>query len=157
MATTRVDAVIDALVALVTADSAFTGVGVHDGVPVDDLVSFEEYLVVGGDDVFADEWHTAATVDQGWHDLGSAAARDETVSVPCILEVYRGDDDLPTARARAATLLGAVETLLRANRSLGLSDVFPQTEVAAASWRYRRSADGVGVRVEFTIAVRSLL
>lgn len=152
MAVTRAAAVIDALVARLGADPVLAGL-VWDGPPVsgDPL---PEVVTVGF--AFNDDDYTAASITQELHELGAAAKRDETVDVTCAVMASNGDADMATARTRCITLLGAVESVLRADYSLGLTDVL-RVELAVGTLRQAQTQTGAAAIVQFTVTATSLI
>lgn len=153
MAITRIDAVIDALVAALRADPSLSGVTVLDGPPVTDDPLWEVVSIGFAWDAEDDR---AAETTQGYHELGMTAKRDETVDVYCAVRVVNGDADVSTARARAVVLLGAVETVLRADPSLGLADLL-RCEVTVGDLRQTQTGDGVGALIRFTVTATALI
>lgn len=152
MAVTRADAVVDALVAALSADATLSGL-VLDGPPVSEA-TFDEVVTVGF--AWDPDDDTSIDITQEYHELGPAAKRDETVEVRCAAVAWRGDGDVAAARARCIVLLGAVESVLRANPSLGLAEVM-RTEVAFGTVRQAQTAQGAEVICQFTVAATSLI
>lgn len=152
MATTRADAVIDALVAALSADITLAGL-VWDGPPItgDPL---PEVVTIGFD--FDEDDDTAADIRQEYHDLGPAARRDEVIDIRCAAMSSNGDADIAAARARAAVLLGAVESVLRANPSLGVTESM-RTEVSLGTLRQSQSSEGAAAIVQFTVTATLLI
>ena len=152
MPTTRAAAVLDTLVSTLAAVPALTG-RVWDGPPVtgDPL---PEVVTVGY--AFDDDDDTAVDIRQEYHDLGPAAKRDETLDVLCAAYAANGDGDMAAARARAVTLLGAVETALRANPGLGLADAL-RTELTVGTMRQAQTAQGTACIVQFTVTATCLI
>jgi len=152
MAVTRADAVVDALVAALSADSTLAGL-VLDGPPVTEAVLDDVVTVGFGWDP---EDETSIDFEQEYHELGPAAKRDERVEVRCAAVAFRGDADMAAARARCVVLLGAVESVLRATPSLGLDEVL-RTEVAFGSFRQAQTAQGAECVCTFTVTATSLI
>lgn len=152
MAVTRADAVIDALVAALSADGTLAGL-VYDGPPVTDDPLFE-VVTVGF--AFDESDDSSFEITQSYHDLGPAAKRDEQVDVRCAVYASNGDGDMGAARARAVVLLGAVESVLRANPSLGLSDAL-RTELSVGTGRQEQAPEGAACIVQFTVTATSLI
>ena len=152
MAVTRADAVVDALVAALSADSTLSGL-VLDGPPVTEAV-LDDVVTVGF--AWDPEDDTSVEIEQAYHELGAAAKRDETLDVRCAAVSFRGDGDMAAARARCVVLLGAVESVLRANYSLGLADVL-RTEVTVGSLRQSQTAQGAECICQFTVTATSLI
>lgn len=153
MAITRVDAVIDALLATLRADPALAGVTISDGYPVTDD-PLDEVVTVGFS--WDPEDDRAAEVEQAYHELGTAARRDETLDVFCAVRVSDGGGDMATARARCVVLLGAVESALRAAPALGLADLL-RAEVTVGDYRQAQDADGAAALLRFTVTATSLI
>lgn len=152
MAVTRVDAVIDALVAALSADATLKGL-VWDGPPItgDPLA---EVVTIGF--AFDDGDDLSAEITQEYHELGPAAKRDETVDVRCAVMASNGTADMSLARARCVVLLGAVESVLRATPSLGLSEVL-RCEVTVGSVRQAQTKQGAACIVQFVVTATSLI
>ena len=147
MATSRFGAVVDALVTLVDATSV---THVFDG-PPNTADTLDEYVIVGGTDDPDDD---AGEFDQDWAGIGRQS-KNETGEVTCAVLVGTGNDVVKTARDRALVVVGEIETALRADPTLG--------GVLSAGWshlsegrpRQRRNANGLYVRVTFTVAFQS--
>ena len=156
MSTSRLDAVIDALVAACQADATLIARGtyVSDGAPVT-ADAATEVLVIGGSPVDADT--AAGDGAQSWRtDGGTSASRDAEESVYCYAAASTGDVDVASTRAAAFAVLAAVEDLLRANYSLGLANVM-SVEVSRVSYQLEQYANGTRVVLPFTITVRSVI
>lgn len=152
MAVTRADAVIDALVAALSADGTLAGL-VWDGPPItgDPL---PEVVTVGF--AFDESDDSSFEITQSYHDLGPAASRDETVDVRCAVYSSNGDGDMGAARARAVVLLGAVESVLRANPTLGLTEVM-RAELSVGTGRQAQTPEGAACIVQFTVTATSII
>lgn len=157
MTASRIDAGIVALVAACAADSTLTGLGtvVSDGLPVTND-RLDNLLVIGG--TYPDDGvSVVAEGQQEWRsDGGTSAARDESVDVRCFALVETGDVDVATTRASAFSIVAAVEALLRANYSLGLSSVM-SVEVVNVAYQLTQGSDGTRVVVPFTVRIRSVI
>lgn len=152
MATTRADAVIDALVATLSAVPALSGL-VHDGPPVTGDALPEAVTVGFG---FDEDDDLAFDIDQSVHELGPMAKRDETVEVRCAAMASNGDGDMAAARARCVALLGAVETALRADYTLGLADAI-RVELTVGAGRQAQTQQGAGCLIQFSVTATSLI
>lgn len=152
MAITRAAALVDALVAALSADATLVGL-VIDGPPVTQAELVDVVTVGYGWDPEDD---TSVDIEQEYHELGPAAKRDERVEVRCAAASFRGDTDIAAARSRCVVLLGAVESVLRASPSLGLSEVL-RTEVGFGSIRQSQTAQGAEVICPFTVTAHSLI
>ena len=152
MSVTQVDAVIDALVTALSADATLSGL-VIDGPPVTEDV-LADVVTIGF--AWDPDDDTSADIEQEYHELGAAAKRDERVDVRCAAVAFRGDADMAAARARCVVLLGAVESVLRADYALGLADVL-RVEVTAGSLRQLQTAQGAEAILPFTVTATSLI
>lgn len=155
MAISRYAAVVDAIVALASADAtlAAAGVQVFDGPPLSQPTG-TTLLAVGWTGDYEDE--TAGTIQQGYHDLGPAAKRDEIVTVNCAIQSWKGDDDMSGARTAAIAALGALETALRGDVDAGVADALA-VEMSDATVRQARTAEGLFCEVDFTLTATSLI
>lgn len=155
MAISRYAAATDAILTTLRANATLSAAAVEiiDGPPVQQAYGTTVLYVGWRGDVDDD---TAGDITQAYHDLGPAATRDEIISIYCVVQSVRGDDDMSAARSSAVAALGAIETALRANVSLGLADVL-RIELSDSTVRQVRDADGIGVELGFTITVTSLI
>lgn len=110
MTTSRIPAVIDALVSTLTA--ALPGVDVIDG-PLITLPD-GDYLTVG-----ATPAGDTTTGRQTWIGVGPSKVRGEQIDVPCYCDSYSGSTTVSTRRNAAFALMAAAENALRADPSLG--------------------------------------
>lgn len=155
MTISRYAAVVDALVALATTDATLVAAGVQpfDGPPLSQPTG-TTLLAIGWTGDYEDE--TAGTIQQGYHDLGPAATRDEIVTVNCVIQTWRGDDDMSQAREDSVAALGALETALRADVDAGVADALA-LEMSDATVRQARDAEGLYCQIDFTITATSLI
>ena len=155
MATSRYSAVVDAILTALRADSTLSSIPAQI---VDGPMLTQEY----GTTVIYIGWEgdpendSAGTISQNYHDMGPSATRDETISIFCVVQVFRGDDDMSTARSDAGTALGAIESVLRTTPALGLANVL-RCEMSDSAVRQVRSDLGIAVEHAFTITVTSLI
>lgn len=151
MAASRWPAVVDALIAVLSADASLTGL-VYDGVPVtsDDIRSG---VFIG---VLLEDPGNSGQITQDYHELGSGAKRDEEGVVRCTVLSQSGDIGIAAHRTTAFTLLGHVERVVRGNYSLGLADVL-YSEVRIGHARQAHTPRGSYVEVEFQITYKALL
>lgn len=153
MLTSRVPAVIDYLVAAFTAaatlGAAADPVTVYDG-PALSGATPQLVLWVGLDDPDAEGYTVAAETDSAWAALG-AQARNEQITVHCVALAWSGDRIVKTARDQAFGIVGAVETLLRADVMLGGTLVSGQCQVIVGSLRQGQSDNGAVAQVPFRI------
>lgn len=150
----RYAAVADALVAALQAAPALSAVTVTDGLPIteDRLTSL---VIVGNSGDPEDD--SAGTFDQMYHDLaGTGSTREETVTIPCAVLAQTGDIDVSATRSSAFTILGAVESTLRGNYTLGVDGVL-RVEMSGGEVRVSQFADGTAVRLTFSIQATCLI
>lgn len=147
MSVPKFGAVIDALVTLARSTSALD---VHDG-PVVATASTSDYLVIGGTEDPDDE---PSSFDQTWNGLG-ARGKVETGEVTCAVLVGTGGEDVKTARDRALSILGEMETLVRADPSLGGVLSGGWCQVSGGRHVQRLNSQGLYVRVVFTVSYQT--
>jgi hypothetical protein len=155
VAISRYAAATDAVLAALRADATLAAAAVEiiDGPPAQQAYGTTVLYVGWRGDVDDD---TAGDITQEYHDLGPTATRDEIISIYCTVQSVRGDDDMAAARTSAVAALGAIETALRGNVSLGLANVL-RIEVSDSTVRQVRDVEGIGVELGFTITVTSLI
>jgi len=155
--TSRVPAVIDYLVTAFTAAStlgaATPPVAVYDG-PVVTEAPTQLVLWVGVDDPDSEEAPIGAESESEWGSLG-ALARNEQITVHCVAEAWSGDTDVKATRVAAYGIVSAVETLLRADVSLGGTLPSGWCEVTGMQLRQNNVAQGAVARVAFHINCRA--
>lgn len=117
MGTSAIPALVDALVA--NARTALPNTLVYDGFGVD-ADPGHDYLMVGVDNPHAIDEAYGATATQQWANA-NYTARDEEGFVVCAALSWNGDSDAKAARDGAFTIVAAVETMCRANPSLGVA------------------------------------
>lgn len=149
-ATSRVPATIDALVTLLRA----TGITVWDGPLV--VGDYSDAVFVGYDGDPDGDFATA-DVDSEWAGLG-ARARDEEFDIVCAAVALVGDDITKLARDNAYALTEQVETVLRANPSLGLGP--PTSPMFVAEFKRGNTytepnESGYQVRIVFAVHVKT--
>lgn len=153
MATSAVPAAITALLAILRADAGLTGVSVTDGPPVGDQ-SDRDYVSIG----WQPDGDRSVEIAQDFNSAG-ARTRDEEFVILCYLFTWTGDSDISVVRARAFTLLAAIENAIRAT---GASPTAP-TLNGSVLWAHLTSAaleqantnQGVRAGMPFTITCRA--
>ncbi|GAA5076683.1 hypothetical protein HNP84_007326 [Thermocatellispora tengchongensis] len=153
MRTSQIPFVLDTLVDIIRVSlaSAHPDVDVLDG-PEVTADPQPRVVCVGWDgddegDGQAVEW------DQQWNGLG-AKAKQELITVTCVVICRSGGDDLRAVRQDAFALFGAIETGLRGDVSIGLPPPGVAT-VAQGRLHQECNADGVEVRLPFTVGVQA--
>lgn len=158
MATSKVPAVIDYLVATFTAAAtlgqATPPVSVYDG-PFLQQTPTTLNLYVGLSDPDADE-PVGANSEQTWAALGKQAI-DEQLSVHCCAEAWSGDTALQPARVAAYQILAAVETIIRGDVMLGGLVLFCEPVAGGAELRQDQTDLGARVKVLFRIDAKARL
>lgn len=153
MATPRIPAAIDWLLATFTAAPTLAGVEIYDGPSPrrgdENVDGIARTLWVGVDDPDLD-MPEAATGDQNWAGLG-AGRRDELFSINCVAAAWSGGDDMATVRTAAFGVAGAAADIVRANASLG--DVILIVLPGVTGQRLRQSfgPQGMTAMVQFHI------
>lgn len=147
MAVPKFGAVIDALVILAqttTAGAVYDGPTVTGAAPAD-------FIVIGGTEDPDDE---PSSFDQSWNGLGKLG-KNESGDVTCAVLVSAGDDGVKVARDRALTLLGEMETKVRADPSLGGALSAGWCQVSSGRHVQRLTTQGLYVRITFTVAYQT--
>lgn len=143
---------IDAVVAAFETASLLT----YDGPVVDH--EFPDEAVFVGYDGDPEGEQIAADMSQEWAAIG-AKRRNESFDIRCCAIAYFGDgDSWKDARARAKTLLSSVETVLRADPSLGQLDgvtPFFVAEIRPTVAHQENTDRGYRVRIPFTVHVET--
>lgn len=137
----------DVIAALVTICQAAVGasVPVYDGLPYE--LDDTQFVVIG-DDAAQEGGGMAGTTAQTRADYNLAAAVTEAGDVTCVVVCQTGDDDLTGQRAASRVLMLAIETALRADRTLG--GVVIRANVTAVTI-YQSREGGSVVRRVFTV------
>lgn len=150
MATSRVPAAIDALLALWRSAPGLAGVQILDGPPVGDQAD-ADYLSVG----WSPTSDLAVEFAQDFNAAG-ARTRDEEFSIQCYLDTWTGDTDVATRRTRAFELLAVCEETIRASSSNPtaptLNGAVLWAEIAAGSLMQANTDQGVRAAIPFTVA-----
>ena len=148
MTTSRIPAVIDALVSTLTA--ALTGVKVYDGQWVTAPNTTASFITVG--------WTPdgeGPTGQQTWAGIGNRA-RNEQIDIPCYADAYSGSTDTKTRRDAALTLMASAENAVRTDPTLGGVLISPGlAEIGTYSLREEQTESGLEVGVVFHITARA--
>lgn len=146
MSTSRIGAVIDALVSTWTT----AGLTVNDGPPLQAANTGTDVVYVGWDG--GEDNNDAATGTQQWAGLGNRA-RDEALSVTCYAEATRGETVMKPTRDAALALVATCETSLRTDPQLGGALTPPGLAWFAEVQRLAQPQTGKGSRcgVVFTV------
>lgn len=145
MTSSRIPAVVDALLSVLGA--ALPGIEVRDGAPLQ-LEDEPSSLYVG-----ADEDGSEFLWEQDWAGM-SHAYRDEEFTVPCLLWVRTGDNNVKAVRDQLFGLFATVEATLRADTQLGLDPTWNvRADVAPRSYSQPQVPDGVVCKARFGIRV----
>jgi hypothetical protein len=150
----RFAAVYDATLTTLRADTNLATLTVSDGLPITQE-RYDDLVIIGnsGDP----EQPEAGRITQAYHDLaGTSSTRDETVTLNCCVMSQTGDVDISTTRTRAFEVLGWVESAIRANYGLGLTNVIA-VEITDISCIIDQFADGTAVRLPFTLQATSII
>lgn len=112
MASSRIPAAVDALVARWTASPALAGVTVLDGPTTIDLTKLQDLVYVGWQP--NGENGIAVEMQQEFAHIGGRT-RNERGDILCFAESWTGDFDIKARRTRAFELFAACEDDLRAS------------------------------------------
>lgn len=138
---------LTALVAAFRADSTIASLAtVYDG-PLPANAEGGAAVCVG-DDGDPDVTEPGVEIDQTWAGLG-AKRREEVFTIHCAIIVYSGDEIMSVRRDEAKALLDAVETLLRADPSIG--GAVRLAELTTFALHQEAFAAGTRVRCPFTV------
>lgn len=150
MATSRVPAAVDALLAILRASSGLSGVTVVDGPPTTNLSDLDHVFV--GYQPGADN---AVGLAQSFNSAG-ARTRDEEFTIACYAESRAGGTDMQARRARCFALVAAAEEALRATDAAPtaptLSGAVLWAHVTAGSLVQAQTSDGAVAGVGFTVS-----
>jgi len=146
--TSRVGAVLDALV---TTLSAGTATAVYDGPP---LVSDAPttFVLVGA----TDEAESVVPIRQDWAGLGHNS-RNETGEIPCAVVSQSGDTVIKTHRDAVLTILGELEAAIVADPTLGGAVQAGWLLIASGDLTQSQNNQGARVTVNFTVEYRARL
>lgn len=137
----QVPVLIDAVVDLSRADEVLSEAEVLDGPQVTES-SAADWVLVGYDGDQNGDFQ-AATTAQEW--AGLSTRRGERITLTVALVASRGDTDVRAARERVYALGERLESLLRANPSLGLTTA--QVAVESTALHQEQTAKGVQARL----------
>lgn len=153
MATSAVPGAITALLEILRAASALSGVQVLDGPPVGDQ-SAQDYVAVG----YQEGAEEAVQMAQDFNAAG-ARTRDEAFDILCWIDTWTGDSDMSVRRARAYALLAVIEDVLRASganpTAPTLNGAVQWAHLTSASLRQANTDQGVRVAVAFSVSCRA--
>jgi len=156
MATSRVDAVLDALKSTFSAAAGLSGVTVHDG-PALNHENATDLVWVGHSGEQDDSGGPAVRTTQDWVGLGTNNRRDERIDVTCSVLTWYGDQDVALTRARVYTLLEACENAILSNVTLGVGTQgtpgsVRNTFISETELHQFNNAGGARARVVFTVS-----
>ena len=155
MATSRVPAAVDALLAILEAAPGLDGVLIVDGPPWNDLTG-NERLYVG----MHPDGGPAAALVQDFNAAG-ARTRDEDFVINCYAEVWYGGVEMPARRARVFQLLGEVENALRATNEAPQAPTLNGTvlwaHLTAGDLAQDQTTDGARAGLTFAVSCRARL
>lgn len=153
MATSRVPAAVDALLAILQAAPGLDGVLIVDGPPWTNLTG-NERIYVG----WAPDGGPAVSGVQDFNSAG-ARTRDEDFVINCYAEVWGGGTEMQPQRARVYQLLGEVETALRATNAAPeaptLSGTVLWSHLTAADLAQDQTTDGARAGLPFAVSCRA--
>jgi hypothetical protein len=149
MATSAVPGAMTALLAILRAAPALSGVQVIDGPPTTDMAD-PDIVAVG----WAPDDGQSAQLVQAFNAAG-ARTRDEDFEITGYIDCWRGDHEFGTVRERAFALLAVIESAIRASGA----DPTAPTLNGAVMWAHltagvlRQSFTDQGTRAALTFTV----
>ena len=150
MATSALPGAITALLGILRADVALTGVTITDGPPTGDVAT-EDFLAVGWSGGEAQD----AEMAQDFNAAG-ARTRDEDFAIACVIDVWSGDDGFAAVRGRAFDILGVVELAIRATGpnpdAPTLNGAVMWAHLTRASLRQYSTDQGTRAALSFTVS-----
>lgn len=153
MATSRVPAAVDALLAILGAAPGLNGVLVLDGPPAQNFTGTER-IYVGWQPSEA----PAVSMSQDFNAAG-ARTRDEEFTINCYAESWSGDTDMQPRRARVFELVAVVEDALRATdaapKAPTLNGTVLWAHFASGDLAQDQTTDGVRAGVPFAVSCRA--
>lgn len=150
--TTKVDAVILALVTAWGAAPALEGVEVADG-PQANSDAANEWLFVGSDGDAPSADMQAVNAQQEW--MAFAKVKKETAEITSAFVLVSGDTDTVAIRSRAYTLLGAAEDVVRADPTL--AGLVMTAGISSHQYYPALTQGGAKARVVFTVTYQAQL
>lgn len=152
MATSRVPAAVDALLAILQAVPALTEVRIVDG--PDAVNATERHRIHIG---WQPDAEAAVVLQQTFASAG-ARTRDEEFSISCYAESRGGDKDMSARRATVFAMVAAVEDALRATDAAPeaptLNGTVLWSELTTGNLQ-QAQADGAVAGLAFTVACRA--
>ncbi|MFJ8555309.1 hypothetical protein [Streptomyces sp. NPDC093676] len=142
MATSRVPAAVDALVAILRAAPGLADVEVVDGPPAVNLTSLKRIHI--GWQPGAD---SAVSLEQSFNSAG-ARSRNEAFQIAGYIEARAGDKDMQARRTEAFAILGEIETALRATNEAPTAP----TLLGTVLWAHLTAGDLTQVQAEGSLA-----
>lgn len=153
MLTSRVPDAVDALLAILRASPALSGVLVQDG-PVTVNLSDPRRIYVG----WQPSADTAVALTQDFNSAG-ARTRDEAFEISCYAESRSGETDMAAQRRDVFTLVATVETALRATNDAPAAPTLNGTvlwsHLTAGDLTQLQSSDGALAGLGFTVTCRA--
>lgn len=153
MATSRVPAAVDALLAILGAAPGLDGVLVLDGPPWQNLTS-PERIYVG----WQPSESPAVTLAQDFNAAG-ARTRDEEFTINCYAEAWSGGTDMQPQRARVFELVAVVEDALRATDAAPEAPTLNGTvlwaHITSGDLAQDQTTDGARAGLPFAVSCRA--
>lgn len=152
MATSRVPAAVDALLAILRAAPALAQALVLDGPPIE--LAGNQRLYVG----WAPDGGAAVNLTQDFNAAG-ARTRDEDFVINCYAEVWSGDTSMQVQRTAVFALVAAVETALRATGAAPeaptLNGTVLWSHLTAGDLAQFQDTDGARAGLAFAVTCRA--
>lgn len=115
-------------------------------------------VMIGGEDPDNPEETSLGTAEQDWASVGLAADRDEVGDITCSARTWNGEGDLIAAVTDTQAALDALAAYLRANPTLGISQLMWVSFGTEIGWFQSFDTEyGVKVRAVFSIHFQALI
>jgi len=148
--TTALPQVINGILTSLNASSDLSAVRIFDGVEIDS--SYPGDFIAVGHDGTDDGSVSVSSASQSFEQLGNLK-QFEDGQVDCFLSTWDGSDSLTARRTRAAQIISAIDTAIRADVSLSGSCLY--SWLSSHQFTYLQTDMGAAVNVNFTISYRA--
>jgi hypothetical protein len=150
MATTALPGVVNGILSAFNAAGSLSDVRIFDGPEIDSTYP-GDWIAVGHDG--SDDGEVPlGSATQSFEQLGNLK-QFEDGQIDCFLVTWDGGDSLSARRTRAATLLSAVDTIIRSDVSLGGACLY--SGLASHQFVYMQTNAGAAVAINFSIGYRA--
>ena len=141
---------VDKIIAALGSASSLSGIRIFDGAEVDESYP-KDAIAIGHDGSFGDSEIQAGNARNS--PLSFTDQHEENGSVSCALWSQDGSSKFSALRIRAFALLGAVDTVIRADPTFTGTCLYSYLESDAVN--YRATPNGNGVVITFSITYQA--